>query len=107
MLSNINFGKCVLVVSLLSASTADAFEGHLKFRHEIISLKPDCSIAKQQIEWLSSLKPTRAELTDARNSLFFIGGFSKYFNENRDVADGTIKWAVNQKVREIVEECKN
>lgn len=106
MLSNINFGKFVLVASLFNPLVADAFEGHLKIRHEIISLRPNCAIAADQINWLHSIKPTRQEISDARNSLFFVGGFSKYFWENRDISEGTIKWAVDQKIKEIIEECR-
>lgn len=107
MLSNTNFGKFVLVASLFNISTAFAFEGHMKYRHEIISLQPNCDIADQQLNWLHSLKPTRAEVSDARNNLFFVGGFSKYFHFNKDISNGTIKWAVDQKVREIIAQCKN
>lgn len=107
MLSNINFGKFVLVASLFNIPTAFAFEGHMKYRHEIISLRPDCGIAEQQLNWLYSLKPSKAEVSDAKNSLFFVGGFSKYFYFNKDMSDGTINWAVDQKVKEIVEQCKN
>ena len=105
MLSSINFGKYVLVASLFNMPIAFAFEGHLKYRHEIISLKPDCNIAKQQLNWLYSLKPTKEEIIDSRNSIFFVGGWSKYFYYNKDVSDGTINWAVNQKVKEIIEQC--
>jgi hypothetical protein len=107
MLSSTNFGKYVLVASLISMTSLHAFEGHLKFRHELYSLKPDCSIAKQQINWLQSLKPTRSEILAARNNLFFVGGWSKYLYDNQDVSNGTIVGIVNQKVREIVDECKN
>jgi len=107
MLSSTNFGKFVLVASLISLSSAHAFEGHLKYRHEILSLVPDCKIADQQLNWLYSLKPTRSEISDARNSIFFIGVFSKYFRENKDIANGTIKWAVNEKIREIMIQCTN
>lgn len=107
MLSSINFGKYVLVASLISMTSLHAFEGHLKFRYELYSLKPDCNIAKQQIEWLQSLKPTRSEISTARNNLFFAGGWSKYFYDNQDIANGTIKGIVNQKVREITDECRN
>lgn len=105
MLSNINFGKFVLVASLFNPFLSHAFEGHLKIRHEIISLIPNCQIADQQLKWLYSIRPTRQEVADARTSLFFVGGWSKNFRANQDVSNGTINWAINQKVKEILEQC--
>ena len=107
MLSSTNFGKFVLVASLISISPVHAFEGHLKFRHELYSLKTDCKIAEQQIKWLNSLIPTKEEIIDARNALFFVGGWSKFYRDNQDISNGTIRRIVNQKVREIIEECRN
>lgn len=108
MRSSINFGKFVLVVSLFNTDV-QAFEyaDHLKIRHEILSIVPDCRIAKDQITWLQSVKPTMAERSDARNNLFFFGGFSPNFWRNRDVAEGTIDWAVNDKIREISNQCRS
>lgn len=109
MLLSTNFGKFVLAVSLfnMSAHASAFYADHLKIRHEIISIRPDCRIAKDQINWLHSLRPTKEERSESRNSLFFVGGFSKNFWQNRDISEGTIDWAVNYKINEILQECRN
>ncbi len=109
MLSSTNFGRFVLVASLFNpnAFASDFYPDHLKIRHEIISIQPNCNIAKQQIEWLHSIRPTYSERSDARNKLFFIGGFSRNFWQNRDVAEGTIDWAIDYKIKEILEQCRS
>lgn len=103
-LSNIKFGKFALlaIVSLAGCSSQRIAPSN----HDLASLTPDCRIAEQQVQWLESLRPTHRERNYARQEMFFWGGFSKDYQQNKDIANNKIDYLIDLNIKEIYYKCR-
>jgi hypothetical protein len=106
MLSSTKFGKCVLVVVTASLiGCASPAPRILPTASTLGSFKPDCNIAKEQLEWLRSIRPTVYEKRDAYLQVTLWGEFSKEFIANKDVSDNRIDYLIDVNIKEIYYRC--
>ena len=103
-LSNIKFGKFALfaIVSLAGCST----QRILPSNHDLVSLQPDCRIAEQQVQWLHSIRPTSKERIYAQQEMFFWGGFSRNYFQNKDITTNKIDYLIDLNIKEIYYKCQ-
>jgi hypothetical protein len=100
------FGKFVLIATAASlVGCASTTQRILPSSHTLGSFKPDCTIAKEQVEWLRSIRPTLHERRDAYLEVTSWGGFSKEFAKNKEIADGRIDYLINANIDEIYYRC--
>lgn len=104
MLSNINFGKFALVVtlSITGCSTQRIQPSSL----DIVSIKPNCHNPYQQLEWLRTLESTHKEKSSANFDNVVFGGFSKDYAYNKYISSGRHDWFVDYKIKEIYHVCQ-
>ena len=107
MLSSIRFGKFVLIAVVASffAGCASTQQRILPEPEILASFKPDCNIAKEQVEWLRSIRPTLREKRDAYLEVQTWGGFSKDFRKNKEIASGKIDYLIDNNIDEIYYRC--
>ena len=106
MPSNTNFGKYVLVALVSLGGCANTQRIHPS-TDKLVSLRPDCRIAQQQLDWLRSIRPTYSEKIDARSQMLTYGGFSKEYQRNRDIVEGKIDWLIDLNIKDIYKQCQS
>lgn len=74
--------------------------------HDLAFLQPDCKIAEQQVQWLHSLRPTQKERSYAQQEMFFWGGFSKDYQQNKRIATNKIDYLIDVNIKEIYYKCQ-
>ena len=104
MPSNLNFGKFALVVlvSLSGCATQRIYPSTDK----LARLEPNCQIAQEQLDWLRSIRPSYKEKIDARNEVLAFGGFSKDYQNNKNISDGKIDWLIDMNIMDIYKQCQ-
>jgi hypothetical protein len=106
MQSSTKFGSFALIVATVSLiGCASPAQRILPDAHSLGSFKPDCRIAKEQVEWLRSIRPTMYERRDAYLEVKSWGGFSKDFRKNKDIADGRVDYLIDANINEIYYRC--
>ena len=100
------FGKFVLIATAASlVGCASPPQRILPSSQALGSFKPDCNIAKEQVEWLRSIRPTLRERRDAYIEVTSWGGFSREFPKNKEIADGRIDYLIDANIDEIYYRC--
>ncbi len=103
-LSNIKFGKFALL-AIVSLSGC-ASQRILPSNNDLAFISPNCQIAEQQIEWLQSIRPTQKERSYARQEMFFWGGFSQNYRQNKDISTNKIDYLIDLNIQEIYYKCQ-
>ena len=105
MRSNTNFGKFALValVSLSGCASQRIYPSTDK----LVKLQPNCAIAQEQLDWLRSIRPSKAERIDARFEVLTYGGFSSDYRRNKDILDGKVDWLIDMNIKDIYKQCSN
>jgi hypothetical protein len=104
MLSNTKFGKFVLLVSLASL-TACGTTRYSPTAEQLSEFKPNCSIARQQIEWLNSLRTTSDERLGSRAQTKMFGILTSDYQHRVDQGNGLTDWWVNTNIKEVYNKC--
>lgn len=68
-------------------------------------MKPNCEIVQQQLDWLRSIKPTAMEKQRAHSDMWLFGGFSKDYENNKNIVTGKIDWLIEMNIKDIYKEC--
>jgi hypothetical protein len=104
MPSNLNFGKFALIalVSLSGCASQRIYPSTDK----LVRLEPNCEIAQEQLDWLRSIRPTFKERIGARNEVLAWGGFSRDYQNNKNISDGKIDWLIDLNIRDIYRKCQ-
>lgn len=106
MLSSTKFGKFALIAVTASlVGCASPAPRILPTVSMLGSFKPDCNIAKEQLEWLRSIRPTIHEKRDANLQVKMWGEFSKEFMVNKDISDNRIDYLIDVNIKEIYYRC--
>ena len=99
--SKINFGVCVVFVSLASLTGCATRVSYGTQR--MSDFRPDCRIAEQQIAWLQSMRPTESEKATAKVRSVFLKApmLNDSYWDNRLVSEGYIDWWVETNIRQV------
>lgn len=72
---------------------------------QMSTFKPDCSRAREQIEWLNSLRTTRDERLGGAIQVKIFGPFASDYQHRVDNANGLNEWWITTNMKEVYNKC--
>jgi hypothetical protein len=94
----------VLLVSLSSLSACGTTR-YTPSAEQLSEFKPNCAIARQQVEWLNSLRTTPDEQLGSRAQVKLFGPLTSDYQYRVDHGRGLTNWWINTNIKEVYNKC--